>query len=92
MNRPEVNYEMLEWAKIKIGETQELAIAKHSRGAFRSVFEINQQLRKQFQQLRQAQDEFDPTYDLDEYAKQLAQIGQLAVFGLASLETWEGKK
>jgi tRNA(Ser,Leu) C12 N-acetylase TAN1 len=90
MVRPQVTDEMLERARAEIKEAQHAAIEKHSRGAFRSVRELEKAIERQLRQLNGSEDENNPGYiNRKEYAKQLAQIGQLAEFGLASVETWE---
>jgi hypothetical protein len=92
MVRPQVTDEMLERARATIKEAQDAAIEKHSRGAFVVWQEIFEQLEHQVRSYRYRMRSFQSSGmddDLEEARRQLAQIGQLAEFGLASVETWQ---
>jgi hypothetical protein len=89
MNRPQVTDEMLERAKAKVDEAQKAAIEKHSRGAFESCGAIVFEIGKQLIQLEEAAAWDTRAAAMANFRKQLAQIGQLAEFGLASMETWD---
>lgn len=89
MVRRQVTDEMLERAKAKIDQAQKAAIEKHSRGAFESCGAIVFEIGKQLIHLEDAAAWSTREVAMNNFRKQLAQIGQLATFGLASMETWK---
>ena len=84
MKRPQVTDELVERSKARIEEAQKAAIKKHSRGAFTDIYEIDNALAHQLDQISRAIN----SKNHEEVKKQTAQAAQVLFFGLASMETW----